>query len=45
MKLMKYFKMYDTFCDLAAFTQFEKRKKHPWGSVTFSKVVGLSRFE
>ena len=24
--------------DLVPFTQFKKRKKHPWRSVTFSKV-------
>ena len=26
--------------DLVAFVQFKKRKKHPWRSVTFSKVAG-----
>ena len=26
--------------DLVAFVQFEKREKHPWRSVNFSKVAG-----
>ena len=26
--------------DLVPFVQFEKREKHPWRSVTFSKVAG-----
>ena len=26
--------------DLAPFVQFKKREKHPWRSVTFSKVAG-----
>ena len=26
--------------DLVPFVQFEKRKKHPWTSVNFSKVAG-----
>ena len=30
----------DTLRDLAPFVQFEKREKHPWRSVTFSKVAG-----
>ena len=25
-------------CDLVLFAQFKKRKKHPWRSVTFTKV-------
>ena len=28
--------------DLVPFVQFKKREKHPWRSVTFSKVVGFS---
>ena len=28
--------------DLIPFVQFKKRAKHPWRSVTFSKVVGFS---
>ena len=28
--------------DLVPFVQFKKREKHPWRSVTFSKVAGLS---
>ena len=27
--------------DLVPFVQFKKREKHPWRSVTFSKVAGL----
>ena len=30
----------DVLCNLAPFVQFEKREKHPWKSVTFSKVAG-----
>ena len=26
--------------DLTPFVQFKKREKHPWRSVTFSKVAG-----
>ena len=26
--------------DLVLFVQFKKREKHPWRSVTFSKVAG-----
>ena len=26
--------------DLVPFVQFKKREKHPWRSVTFSKVAG-----
>ena len=29
------------FSDLVLFVQFEKREKHPWMSVTFSKVAGF----
>ena len=28
--------------DLVPFVQFRKGKKHPWRSVTFSKVAGFS---
>ena len=28
--------------NLILFAQFKKREKHPWRSVTFSKVAGLS---
>ena len=31
----------DTLRDLLPFVQFKKHEKHPWRSVTFSKVVGL----
>ena len=27
-------------CDLVPFVLFKKREKHPWRSVTFSKVAG-----
>ena len=30
----------DTLRDLIIFVQFKKREKHPWTSVTFSKVAG-----
>ena len=29
-------------CNLVPFVQFKKREKHPWRSVTFSKVAGSS---
>ena len=31
----------DTLRDLIPFLQFKKREKHPWRSVTFSKVAGF----
>ena len=30
----------DVFRDLVPLEQFKKREKHPWSSVTFSKVAG-----
>ena len=30
----------DVSPDLVPFVQFKKREKHPWRSVTFSKVAG-----
>ena len=30
----------DVLCDLVPFVQFKKREKHPWTSVTLSKVAG-----
>ena len=27
--------------DMVPLTQFKKREKHPWRSVTFSKVTGF----
>ena len=27
--------------DLVSFVQFKKREKHPWRSITFSKVAGF----
>ena len=32
----------DALLDLVAFVQFKKREKHPWRSVNFSKVAGIS---
>ena len=32
----------DALRDLVPFVQFKKREKHPWRSVTFSKVADLS---
>ena len=29
----------DALRDLVSFVQFKKREKHPWKSVTFSKVA------
>ena len=31
----------DVLRDLVPFVQFQKREKHPWRSVTFSKVAGF----
>ena len=31
--------MYDAMHDLVPFVLFKKREKHPWRSVTFSKVA------
>ena len=30
----------DALCDLVPFLQFKKREKHPWRSITISKVAG-----
>ena len=32
--------IYDALHDLVPSVQFKKREKHPWKSVTFSKVAG-----
>ena len=34
--------IWDAFPNLVPFIQFKKREKHPWKSVTFSKVPGRS---
>ena len=34
----------DALRDLVPFVQFKKREKHPWRSVTFSKVVSMGVF-
>ena len=31
----------DVLIDLVPFVQFKKREKHPWRSVTFTKVAGF----
>ena len=31
----------DVSPDLVPFVQFKKREKHPWRSITFSKVAGF----
>ena len=33
--------IFDVLCDLAPLLQFKKHEKHPWKSVTFSKVSGF----
>ena len=35
-----YFYICDALRDLLLFVQFKKCEKHPWRSVTFSKVAG-----
>ena len=37
--LKKYRNICDALPDLVPFVQFKKREKHPWKSVTFSKVA------
>ena len=32
----------DALRDLVPFVQFKKREKHPWRSVNFNKVAGLT---
>ena len=34
--------IYDALRNWVSFVQFKKREKHPWMSVTFSKVAGFS---
>ena len=36
--------IYDALRELLPSVQFKKREKHPWRSVTFSKVAGFSYF-
>ena len=33
---------FDALSDLVLFVQFKKREKHPWKSVTFSKIRGFN---
>ena len=35
------FSKYHVLRDLVTFAQLKKREKHPWRSVTFSKVAGF----
>ena len=35
------FSICDVLRDLVTFVQFKKREKHPWRTVTFSKVAGI----
>ena len=39
--LIMSFIKWDALRDLVQFAQFKKHKKHPWESVTFSKVAGF----
>ena len=41
MKAFTLFQKWDALRDLVPFAQIKKREKHPWRSVTFSKVAGL----
>ena len=34
--------IFDALRPVVPFVQFKKREKHPWRSVTFSKVAGFS---
>ena len=34
----------DTLHDLVPIVQFKTREKHPWRSITFSKVAGLELY-
>ena len=36
-----YFRICDALRDFVPFVQFKKREKHPWRSVTFSKVASF----
>ena len=38
--IMENFEICYALRDLVPFVQFKKREKHPWRSVTFSKVAG-----
>ena len=40
--ILKAWYVCDALRDLLPFAQFKKREKHPWRSVTFSKVAVLS---
>ena len=39
---MTHIYIWDALRDLVPFVQIKKRKKHPWRSVTFSKVAGFT---
>ena len=40
-KINFWFTIYNVLRDLVPFVQFKQCEKHPWGSVTFSKVAGF----
>ena len=40
--VMTHIYIWDALRDLVPFVQIKKRKKHPWRSVTFSKVAGFT---
>ena len=40
-KFIIHFFLCGALTDLVPFAQFKKREKHPWRSVTFSKVAGF----
>ena len=39
--LLEKISLCDALRDLVSFAQFKQREKHPWRSVTFSKVAGF----
>ena len=41
-KFIIHFFLCGALTDLVPFAQFKKREKHPWRSVTFSKVAGFN---
>ena len=45
MHVLKVKEKCDAMRDLVPFVQFKKREKHPWISVTFSKIAGFSIFK
>ena len=41
--VMTHIYIWDALRDLVPFVQIKKRKKHPWRSVTLSKVAGFTK--